>query len=106
MKFLFFLITLLFLNGCVQNSALLGPMYTLGTTGNVIQAGASYGTSYVVKKVANINISEEINKTLKANEVSVETKKTNIKTQENPEEIFRIVKKHIKKLDKVDNFTQ
>jgi hypothetical protein len=104
MKLLFFLTILLFLNGCAQNSALLGPIYALGSTGNVMQAGTSYGTSYALKKIEK-NLSENKSKVLKTNKTSTYTKKTNIKTDENPEEFFKIVKKHIKKLDNLDTFS-
>ena len=39
-----------FLSGCVQNAALLGPVLTIGTTGNVMQAGIQYGTNQAIKK--------------------------------------------------------
>ena len=42
-----FLISLL--NGCAQNVALLGPALTIGTTGNVMQAGFQIGTNQIVK---------------------------------------------------------
>jgi hypothetical protein len=38
------------LSGCAQNGALLGPAYTLATTGNIMQAGMQYGTNQVIKK--------------------------------------------------------
>ena len=45
------LFLLFFLNGCVQSAALLGPAYTLTSTGNVFQAGLSYGSNQVVKNI-------------------------------------------------------
>ena len=65
MRIILIVLILLFFNGCVQNTALLGPIYTLGTTGNVVQAGLSYGTSYVVKKTTGKTPSENINTLLK-----------------------------------------
>ena len=38
------------LSGCAQNVALLGPAITLGTTGNVMQAGIQYGTNHAIKQ--------------------------------------------------------
>ena len=43
-----FLISIL--SGCAQNVALLGPAVTIGTTGNIMQAGIQYGTNQVIKK--------------------------------------------------------
>ena len=39
-----------FLNGCVQNTALLGPAITIGTTGNIVEAGLKLGTNHVIKQ--------------------------------------------------------
>ena len=36
--------------GCAQNVALLGPALTIGTTGNIMQAGMQYGTNQAIKK--------------------------------------------------------
>ena len=36
------------LNACGQTTALLGPAITIGNTGNVMQAGFSYGTNMAV----------------------------------------------------------
>jgi len=41
---------LCFLNGCVQSTALLGPVITIGTTGNVVQAGLQLGTNHAIKQ--------------------------------------------------------
>ena len=95
-KKILIILFLLTLNGCVQNSAFLGPLYTLGTTGNALQAGASYGTSYVVKRMTGMTKSENIKKALK-------DKKINDDIFENPEKFFRVVKKHVKELNKLDN---
>jgi len=51
---------LFFLNGCVQSTALLGPAYTLFSTGNVYQAGLSYGSNHAVKKITGKSTTENI----------------------------------------------
>ena len=43
----FFILSIL--NSCATPSAMLGPAYTLTSTGNVLQAGLSYGTGELVK---------------------------------------------------------
>ena len=40
----------MFLNGCVQSSAFLGPAITVASTGNIYNAGLQYGTSTAIKK--------------------------------------------------------
>ena len=41
-----FLISLL--NGCTSPTAMLGPVYTLSSTGNVFQAGLTYGSNEMI----------------------------------------------------------
>ena len=43
----FFTVSLL--SACAAPTAMLGPAYTLSTTGNVVQAGFSYGSSELIK---------------------------------------------------------
>ena len=52
MKFLkisFIFFCLIFLNGCLQSTALLGPGVTIATTGNVVQAGFQYTANRAIK---------------------------------------------------------
>ena len=44
------MLMLIFLSGCAQNTALLGPAYTLATSGNVLNASLSYGGDQLVTK--------------------------------------------------------
>ena len=39
----------MFLTGCIQSTALLGPGITIATTGNIMQAGFQYGANSVIK---------------------------------------------------------
>ena len=50
LKTLFFFISLVFLNGCLQSTALLGPGITIITTGNIPQAGFQYIANESIKK--------------------------------------------------------
>ena len=45
-----------FLNGCAQNVAFLAPAYTLVNTGNIYQAGASYGSNKAIKIIREKNL--------------------------------------------------
>ena len=47
-KIIFGLFILSFLGGCTSPTAMLGPAYTLSTTGNVFQASFSYGSNQMV----------------------------------------------------------
>jgi capsule polysaccharide modification protein KpsS len=54
------LIFVYFLSGCAQNAALLGPAITVASTGNIYQAGLSYGTSEAVYKITGKTSTENV----------------------------------------------
>ena len=86
------LFLLLFLNGCVQGTALLGPAYTLTSTGNVYHAGLSYGSNKAIKKITGKTTTENIKS-------FVENKK--IKAQESDGEFFVSLQNKIEKKSKI-----
>ena len=49
-KIYFLVLISLFLSGCIQSTALLGPGVTIVTTGNIMQAGFQYGANTAIKK--------------------------------------------------------
>jgi hypothetical protein len=53
-----------FLNSCAQNVALLGPAYTLVSTGNVYQAGLTYGSDHAVTKLTGKSTGQNIKEIL------------------------------------------
>ena len=63
-KILFILSFLIFLNGCLQTTALLGPGLTIATTGNVLQAGFQYGANSVIEKETGKNTFEHLQDTV------------------------------------------
>ena len=48
-KIYFLFLISVFLSGCIQSTALLGPSITIATTGNVMQAGLQYGANTAIK---------------------------------------------------------
>ena len=88
------LFLLFFLNGCVQSTALLGPVYTMASTGNVYQAGLSYGSNKAVKNMTGKTPTENI-KSL------VDNKKMKIEKKEKQNEFFALVKSRIEKTSKI-----
>ena len=48
-KIFFGLLILVFLGACAAPTAMLGPAYTITSSGNVLQAGFSYGSSELIK---------------------------------------------------------
>ena len=44
------------LGACGAPTAMLGPAYTFNTTGNIAQAGLSYGSDYLITSLSLIHI--------------------------------------------------
>ena len=47
-KIIFGLLTLFFLAGCTSPTTMLGPAYTLTSSGSVLQAGLNYGSNQMI----------------------------------------------------------
>ena len=47
-KIFFGLVIISFLGACTTPTAMLGPAYTLTSTGNITQAGLSYGSNHLI----------------------------------------------------------
>ena len=88
------LFLLLFLNGCVQGTALLGPAYTLTSTGNIYHAGLSYGSSKAINKITGKTTTENIKS-------FVENKKIKAQDQESDNEFFASLQNKIEKKSKI-----
>ena len=88
------LFLLFFLNSCVQSTALLGPAYTLASSGNIYQAGLSYGSNQAVKNITGKTPTENI-KSL------IDNKKIKIEEKEKQDEFFALVKSRIEKTSKI-----
>ena len=84
-------LVLTFLNGCVQSTAFLGPIYTLGTTGNVYQAGLSYGSNKAITSLTGKSTGENI--------------KVMLTPSEQDSEFRKLVKNRINKTRKLLNLT-
>ncbi len=94
-KIIIGLFFLFFLNGCVQSAVLLGPAYTLASTGNVYQAGFSYGSSKVIKKMTGETPTENIKSLLDNKKLKVE--------EVNYDEFFALIKNRIEKRSQIIN---
>jgi hypothetical protein len=84
-KLIIGLFLICFLNGCIQNSAFLGPAITVASTGNISQAGLSYISSQTITKVTGKSPTENIKSLLERNndeENSIE----------NADNFFKVVK--------------
>ena len=88
------LFLLFFLNGCVQSAAILGPAYTLASSGNIYQAGLTYGSNQAVKEITGKSTTENI-------QSLVDNKKKKIEEEKKQEEFFALVKSRIEKTSKI-----
>ena len=98
------------LTGCFQSSAsLIGPVYTLGSSGNIYQAGLSYGVNQTIQKTTGQTsfqysknlINKSKNLQIQAKSKVSEYKKNTMKMVENikinSDEFFATVKSNIEK---------
>jgi len=89
-KIIYGIFFLSFLSSCVQTTALIGPVYTLGSTGNIYQAGLSLGSNQVITS-----------KTGKAIQKNITNK---LKIKKNDTDFEKLVKKRIRETRKKLNF--
>ena len=60
MKTILLLVSFVFLSGCFQSIALLGPAITGASTGKIYQAGLSYGTNVIMLQATGKTTSEHM----------------------------------------------
>ena len=48
-RIFFYIVTIAFLSGCVQSTAMVGPAITIASTGNISQAGLTFFTNKAVE---------------------------------------------------------
>ena len=70
---------LLLLNGCIQSSAFFGSAITIASSGNIAQAGLSYGSNYAIKNITGKtpmeNVTEILSSKKNDNKISSKLKK-------------------------------
>ena len=97
-KIIFGLFIFSFLGACASPTAMLGPVYTLSSTGNVLQAGLSYGSSEIVTAYTGKTPMENLEK-FTSNNLS---NKKNIQKQTlESEEFQQLVKNKILKTKEI-----
>lgn len=86
-KIIFLILGLFFLNSCIEPTALLGPAFTVGTSGNVYQAGLSYSSSQLVKTATGKTTFEHMSEFIDSKKFK-DTKKKIINSRSKLEESF------------------
>ena len=78
MKKLFFnLLVLIFLTGCFQSTAMVGPTMTLVSTGNIGQAFGAFATNRAVEEETGMQTHEFIAKKVEEQKIKTEDNKIN-----------------------------
>ena len=94
-KIVFGLAILSFLSACTSPTAILGPAYTLSTTGNVLQASLSYGSNQMITTYTGKTPLENIKGIALTNKKNV--KKDTLESKE----FYNLVKKNIEEANKI-----
>ena len=90
-KIIIGIVLLTSLNNCAQHASLLGPAYSLATSGNVYHAGLTYGTNEIITKTTGKSTSKNIKEILTPKKEDTEFEK--------------LVKKRIEETRKKLNFS-
>ena len=93
-KAIFVLLTITFLSGCAAPTAMIGPVYTLSSTGNVVQAGLSYGSNQMITNYTGKTPIENLGEITSQNSLN----KKNIQKQTlESDDFYNLVKNKIEK---------
>ena len=101
-KIIIGLFTISFLGACASPTAMLGPAYTLTSSGNVIQAGLSYGSNEMITMYTGktpLENLQEISESKKNKTINIQKK-----TLES-DEFYILVKKKIEKTNSILNLS-
>ena len=93
--FLYFALCI-FLSGCFQSTAMVGPAVTLASTGNIYHAGISFGANKAVEEETGMTATEYVSKL-------IDEEKNKKKQKKIPEEFYLLVKSNIEKTRKLIN---
>ena len=80
-KIILALAFVVFLNGCVQSTSMLGPAYTFSSSGSVLQTGLSYGSNKVYAKYKDEKKNKELQEITKVEKIN--DRKTRKRTRRN-----------------------
>ena len=64
-----YLIKSILISGCFQSTAMLGPTFTLVSTGNVVQAGINYSANKVIEEETGKTPTEHLTSSINNNEI-------------------------------------
>ena len=94
-KIAFILMSVVLLTGCAQSTAFIGPALTVAATGDITQAGFTYGTNEIIKRETGKDTVQYVSSLLEhedKNLLEPEDKKVTIN-----EDLIALVESSIKK---------
>ena len=97
-KIIFGLFLVTFLGACASPTAMLGPAYTLTSSGNVIQAGLSYGSNEMITMYTGKTPLENLQE---ISSIEQSNKKNIHKKTLESEDFYILVKKNVEKTNKI-----
>ena len=92
-----YLITSILISGCFQSTAMVGPAFTLASTGNVVQAGLSYSANKAIEDNTGMTATEHLINSIE--EKNIKKQEIN-KINKIKEEFIILVKSNFKKTRK------
>ena len=95
-KIIFGLLTFMILVGCGSPTTMLGPVYTLTSSGSALQAGLNYGSNQMITMYTGKTPIENLKKISKINDVN---EKNIQKTTLESEEFYILVENRVKKIN-------
>ena len=84
--------SLIFLNGCLQSTALIAPGFTVASSGNVLQAGLQYGANTAIKNETGKSTLEHLQEVI---ESQSKDKKFKVKFIDLVEKKFELTRKKL-----------
>ena len=87
-----------FLGACASPTAMLGPVYTLSSSGNVLQAGLSYGSNEMITMYTGKTPLENLQE---ISSIEQSNKKNIHKKTLESEDFYILVKQNVEKTNKI-----
>ena len=92
-KIIVIITSFVFLGACAQSTVFLGPAISVGSTGNIMQAGFSYGTNIAIKQTTGLMPSEHVSLYIEEKKEEKKLKESDAKIRK---EMVNYLQSHIK----------
>ncbi len=101
-KTVFFVGTLIFLNSCIQSTAMVGPSLTLAGGGNIYQSSFSYGVNKIFEEETGMTTTDYVTSVFEEEDKNLQEKNklNKIKDKKFKEDFYTLVMFNIEKTKK------